>query len=1007
MYKIYDEIVPAAKRESINEKILYCILSGDQTLTREMAYNFYTGKGGLHQLDRHSFDNYHQYAEAKKEIEMGQFFTPHSVCQQLVELARPAAGERVADFCCGMGNFFNWLPAGVHAYGVDWDVQAVRVAQFLYPEATIVQGDIRFATPAESFDIVFGNPPFNLKWEVNGETVLSQLYYCRKAAQYLNPGGLLLLVMPASFLKDEFWNGSMVSEINRDFSFIGQCALPDDAFSAYGVASFQTKVMAFQRRSEFLEAQPYSAAYITMEELSSRMTEVRKGMQQVRLCLIGEAKAHAESDQFGYKLSKYLYEIRTHASIAKHYADCMAFISKFRNQKPPENAAEFNHWYKYVRITEKDVLNRLRRIIRGQNQVEQDKIALVRRSGGFALKCYSVRMRSYCKNMHVSAKLFIPVHELVESSCDFADYLPVQMRERIEGLDVCQKILARKRKLFQQQQVPFADLEPDGELVRRIADMRFRKEDGAYYALTPLQQADAARLFSKRYSLVNWQQGCGKTVVSFQWGNWLLQEGRVRNVIVVAPAVATNLTWIDFLKTQGVPFRCINRPEEIRSAQSGEFLVLSTSMLGRRLWDLKRFLRLTARRHALVFDESDEISNAYSKRTRYLLDLFRRLPFKMLSTGTATRNDISELYSQLSLLYNHSYNFLCCCPFLYLPDKETGELEEKANDYYMKPFPVKGGNRVFQACYSPGKKSVFGIRKNSQDIYNADDLRRILEYTVITRRFREVAGNKYSVDNVSVVPGQGEIAVYRKVLDEYFQVLPLYFRSTGDARKDASLRLVRIIELLRRACSTAHLMPGYVGPAHPAKAAVILDMIRERDTLVAVGCLSLESLAVYQSLFEQCLDRPLFVISGDISFARRKSLIARFQESGNGILLSTQQSLSSSVNIPACNEVIVEALQWNVPRIEQYYMRFIRFDSKDFTHVHLVTYLDTIEQNILALLVTKERLNEFVKSGVEWDSDSILAELGVSPDVFKNLIEKGYDREGHLSFGWGQQRITG
>ena len=164
---------------------------------------------------------------------------------------------------------------------------------------------------------------------------------------------------------------------------------------------------------------------------------------------------------------------------------------------------------------------------------------------------------------------------------------------------------------------------------------------------------------------------------------------------------------------------------------------------------------------------------------------------------------------------------------------------------------------------------------------------------------------------------------------------------------------------------------------------------------------------MYQSLFEQCLDRPLFVISGDISFARRKSLIARFQESGNGILLSTQQSLSSSVNIPACNEVIVEALQWNVPRIEQYYMRFIRFDSKDFTHVHLVTYLDTIEQNILALLVTKERLNEFVKSGVEWDSDSILAELGVSPDVFKNLIEKGYDREGHLSFGWGQQRITG
>lgn len=43
----------------------------------------------------------------------------------------------VLDMCCGMGNFFNYLPNLHNSYGFDIDGRAVTVARHLYPEAHI------------------------------------------------------------------------------------------------------------------------------------------------------------------------------------------------------------------------------------------------------------------------------------------------------------------------------------------------------------------------------------------------------------------------------------------------------------------------------------------------------------------------------------------------------------------------------------------------------------------------------------------------------------------------------------------------------------------------------------------------------------------------------------------------------------------------------------------------------------------------------------------------------
>jgi len=197
-YPILDNKTPFDKRAEVNEKILAAVLRGSRTFTNTEIYNNYTGIGGLHGLNANDFDNYHEYSEAKKAIELGQFFTPHDICRQMVDLAAPDASEMVLDMCCGMGNFFNHLPNEHNAYGFDIDENAVKVAKRLYPDANITLDDMQFYDPKMRFDIILGNPPFG----ITIEDVKSQYFFTHKAYWLLNPGGLMVLVMPQSYLSN-------------------------------------------------------------------------------------------------------------------------------------------------------------------------------------------------------------------------------------------------------------------------------------------------------------------------------------------------------------------------------------------------------------------------------------------------------------------------------------------------------------------------------------------------------------------------------------------------------------------------------------------------------------------------------------------------------------------------------------------------------------------------------------------------------------------------------------
>lgn len=999
MYAIIPQQIPRDKRAEVNEKILFAIDSGKDLIPKESIYNCYTGIGGLHNFKQADFSSYHRYAEAKKEFEMGQFFTPHELCRSMVEVLSPTSSEMVLDMCCGMGNFFNHLPNLHNSYGFDIDGRAVTVARHLYPEAHIEKCDIQQYRPEQRFDVIIGNPPFNLKFDCK----LSQEYYMDKAYDVLNPAGFLMVIVPVSFMQSEFWEKTRVANINSCFSFVGQTKLNPDAFDSMGVHNFSTKVMVFLRRSRHIEMQPYNAdEFIPMEELKDRVRKTRVMKQRIRIDLMRETNRidREELEAFEYRLSKYMYELKAHAVLNRHIEKAEALVSKFRNQKPPENATnqQVKEWER-KKLTTGKVLGIIRKYITSQHSVPRKEVALVKTSYGFKLKPYAPRLLD--KVTHKAAS----INDLILGRAELPVPETVTESNRLQ-IRAAEKLIRRKQKQYEMQNLRFADMEEDVNLKEYLDRSTFINKDGEACEFTALQKHDLNLVLQKRYALLNWQQGSGKTAAVYYRARFLLKFRKVRNAIILAPAIATNMTWIPFLSVNRERFRVIRAESDLTNVPEGMFLVVSTSMLGKLRRGLVRYVKQTSRKLCLVFDESDEITNPTSQRTRNILCIFRRLKYKILDTGTTTRNNIAELYSQFELLYNNSVNMVCWSPQVYHENKER-EIEEENNTDYGSPFPAFRGHVLFRACHCPGKATVFGIEKQNQDVYNKEELSELIGKTVITRKFRDFAGEKYKIQTHTVSPSDGEREVYRVIIEEFCRICELYYNSTGDAKKDAGLRLMRQIKLLIKACSVPHLIEGYSGDGIPNKTKYIEKLVRKIPGKVAVGCTSIAAFDLYENHLRKCFpDRPVFVVKGDVAFKRRQNIVTEFDSTINGILICTQQSLSSSVNIPACNQVILESLQWNIPRMEQFYFRFIRLDSKEMKDVHYVTYEDSVEQNLMALVLTKERLNEFIKTGEVKEQSEIFEEFDITMSVIDSLLVRTQDREGKIHISWGSQRIA-
>lgn len=62
------------------------------------------------------------------------------------------------------------------------------------------------------------------------------------------------------------------------------------------------------------------------------------------------------------------------------------------------------------------------------------------------------------------------------------------------------------------------------------------------------------------------------------------------------------------------------------------------------------------------------------------------------------------------------------------------------------------------------------------------------------------------------------------------------------------------------------------------------------------------------------------------------------------------------MNIDFVNKCIIPELHWNNSSMSQYYFRFIRYTSTEFKQVYFVTYENSIESNLLKMILVKDKI---------------------------------------------------
>ena len=836
----------------------------------------------------------------------------------------------------------------------------------------------------------------------------SQLYYCVKAAELLKPMGILALIVPNSFLAERFLDSKAIRSMEERFRFLGQATLPDSAFSSLGVTGMPTKLQYWQRRREgdnssdhrytvepahailpgFDAAQEAQRLYDRF--LAQPMQDMAQYRPQIQLEL---SRSSDNRDPFRYEVRKLLYQIKAHPATRYQYAKCCEYVHRFDTQvKPPD--MKFDEWARR-RITKAKVLTYLRRALKKQNRPpERDVVALVKRDGDLIYKGYSAKAR---QQMAPEMRRPVPIYRAV------LDNDP----ERFPGYE---RLLRRKRREYEIQEMPFEGMAEDPYIAQWLLDFRlWDSENEETIQLNDIQRRDIGRMLQKRYGMLQWEQGSGKTLAAIAMGLYRMREHGIHSTWVVSSAISIRNNWDVVLPNYGLAYVFVERLRDLDRIQPGDFVIVTLN----KVMEFRKHIRKWIKKHGqnimLALDESDEISNPYAKRAEAVLSCFRRCRMKLLTTGTSTRNNISEFAPQMELLYNNSVNMISWCQTVFSYSRDRAELKEQANSYFGQPIPAyKRGYALFSASHLPEKTTVFGITERNQDIFNAAELNDILAKTVITRTFEEVSGRKIRrIHQVPLKFPAEEAAVYTQVIRNFRAIQGQYFDSTGSSRKDAMLRLVQQIMLLLRVAAAPNTMREYDGDT-PLKIVTAVEMAAQwEDEIVAIGVRHKDVLDAYASaLRERLPQRPLFIVTGSTkTFAQRRALRKALRDSGNGILLCTQQSLPSSVNFEYVNKIIIPEMHYNNAGMSQFYMRFIRYNSTEYKDIYFLNYAGSLESNLLQMVMAKEKLNLFMK-GQDTDLDQIYEKFGVDYDLLALLMRKEEDEEGRFQIRWGEQNIA-
>ena len=161
----------------------------------------------------------------------------------------------------GVGNFLGMLPDTMQdsrLYGVELDSITGRIAQKLYPEASIKVAGFETTDRHDFYDLAVGNVPFG-QYKVN-DKAYNKLgfsihnYFFAKAIDQVRPGGIVAFVTSRYTLDSK--DSSARKHIAERANLLGAIRLPNSAFKANAGTEVVSDIIFLQKRDRPIDHEP-------------------------------------------------------------------------------------------------------------------------------------------------------------------------------------------------------------------------------------------------------------------------------------------------------------------------------------------------------------------------------------------------------------------------------------------------------------------------------------------------------------------------------------------------------------------------------------------------------------------------------------------------------------------------------------------------------------------------------------------------------------------------------
>lgn len=267
---------PQGKREKITAKNQYEINKQIEELVAEKGTDRnkysdeeiqllrrYSGVGGLKK----------QYQE---EIQAGkikdytgflyEFYTPNFIVEKMWALAykygfSPSETTKILEPSCAIGNFFKYAPKNCKLFGFEINKTSYTICRVLFPKADIKHQsfEAEFYMGRESkqmvsmrYDLIIGNPPY-AEYQSEYSTEERKItkaqtwdqYFIMRGADSLLPDGLMIYIIPSTFLKNSDKYNEFKEFLLTKVDLIDAYRLPINSFDFTEIG---TDIVVFRKK---------------------------------------------------------------------------------------------------------------------------------------------------------------------------------------------------------------------------------------------------------------------------------------------------------------------------------------------------------------------------------------------------------------------------------------------------------------------------------------------------------------------------------------------------------------------------------------------------------------------------------------------------------------------------------------------------------------------------------------------------------------------------------------